>query len=254
MRSGISVSTLSTFSPEMSMSIQTRWPTPLLLSAFLLLPAARADADKEVELLRKEIQALRDEGARRERDLLELKKSLEVSLKRTQQEFEEVRKQMLEQQQVALDKLNEERKARVQAEIETSTWKARAVQLEKQIRRLEDELQRMRTRVQLPDAVPPILRDNFPTERIEGRIVQVDRESGLIKLSVGEDAGLKKGHHLHIFRLDPKPEKSKYLGTLEILNVRASEAVARLNKKLAGDLVIQVGDRVVSQLVPQEKK
>jgi hypothetical protein len=240
------------------MSIQRTWGIPLLLSAVLLAPVARADADREAEALRKEIQALRDEAARRERDLLELKKVMDANLKRTQQEFEEVRRRIEEQQKLVLQEKvskSDEREARIKAEIEARNWKARAVQLEEQVRRLEKELVLLRTRLKQPDG-PATTQpaENFPTERIEGRVVQVDKESALLKLSVGADAGLTKGHHLHIYRLDPKPEKSKYLGTIEILNVRATEAVARLNKKLPGELVIQVGDRVISQLLPQEKK
>jgi hypothetical protein len=242
------------------MRSQTGWSSLLLFTLFLLPPlGVRADGEKEAEALRKEIQALRDEAARRERDLLELKKGMQENLKRTQQQIDEVSKRIEEQNRQLLQEKQrtlEEREARIKAEIEAKQFKARAVHLEEQVRRLEQRLQEQIANSLLrPLGSSPLQQEkNFPKEQVEGRVTQIDKESGLLKLSVGADAGLKKGHHLHIYRLDAKPEKAKYLGTIEILNVRATEAVARLTRKLPGDLVIQVGDRVMSQLTPQEKK
>jgi hypothetical protein len=64
---------------------------------------------------------------------------------------------------------------------------------------------------------------NPPPEQVEGVIKSVDGEE-LVKVSIGSDAGLAKGHTLEVFRLKPKP---MYVGTLRILEVTATEAVGR---------------------------
>ena len=55
-----------------------------------------------------------------------------------------------------------------------------------------------------------------------------------------------KGHTLEVFRLDPIPAKSMYLGTIRILEVRPNEAVGQ---PIARPRVpIEKGDRVASRI------
>jgi hypothetical protein len=84
---------------------------------------------------------------------------------------------------------------------------------------------------------------NPPAENVEGLIKQIDAKSGLVTITLGSDAGLAKGHTLEVFRLSPAP---KYLGTIRIVEVTATQAVGRPTERTAA---LQLGDRVASQLL-----
>jgi hypothetical protein len=84
---------------------------------------------------------------------------------------------------------------------------------------------------------------NPPPEPVEGKVTAVDAASGLATINIGGEAGLAKGHTLEVYRLQPAP---KYLGTLRIIEVRASEAVGKMEKNSAD---VQVGDQVGSQII-----
>jgi hypothetical protein len=84
---------------------------------------------------------------------------------------------------------------------------------------------------------------NPPAEDVEGSVKKAD-PSGYVTVSVGSDAGLSKGNTLEVYRLKPTPS---YVGTIEILDVRPNEAVARPVGRLRG--VIQVGDQVASNIM-----
>jgi hypothetical protein len=81
---------------------------------------------------------------------------------------------------------------------------------------------------------------------LEGVITATDPQSGLVTLNIGSDAGLRKGHALEVYRLKPQP---LYLGPIQILSVRPTEAVA---KPASGShTVLEVGDRVTSTIRPR---
>jgi hypothetical protein len=84
---------------------------------------------------------------------------------------------------------------------------------------------------------------NPPPENVEGTVKEVDK-GGLIKISIGSDAGLKKGHTLEVYRVNDKA--AKYLGRVRVIEVSAKEAVAQPVGKLTGD--IEKGDRVASKI------
>ncbi len=93
---------------------------------------------------------------------------------------------------------------------------------------------------------------NPPAEKIEGLIKAID-PSGLVKLTLGSDAGLQRGHTLEVFRLNAKdPKQNKYLGTIRVIEVSPNESVAQpLGKKLDA---VKVGDKVASWLPGEEKE
>jgi hypothetical protein len=78
---------------------------------------------------------------------------------------------------------------------------------------------------------------------IEGAIKATDPQNGLVMLSIGSDAGLGKGQTLDVYRLKPQP---KYLGVIQVLDVRLTEAVARPISKPPAP--IEVGDQVTSTI------
>jgi hypothetical protein len=87
---------------------------------------------------------------------------------------------------------------------------------------------------------------NPPLENVEGVIREVD-PSGLVRISIGSDAGLVKGNTLEVYRLNTQaPSESRYLGRIKLLDVRNTEAVGQLLSK--PPVPPQVGDTVSSKI------
>jgi hypothetical protein len=98
-----------------------------------------------------------------------------------------------------------------------------------------------------PVSAPRTDRAVPPTVNVQGRIREVD-PSGLVRISLGSDAGLVKGNTLEVYRLNTQaPDLSKYLGRIKIIQVTATEAVAEPVRKTAGPL--QIGDQVSSKIL-----
>jgi hypothetical protein len=93
---------------------------------------------------------------------------------------------------------------------------------------------------------PGSAKGNPPSKNVRGTIKALDRENTLVTLSIGSDAGLKKGHTLEVFRLGDKNQGNVYLGRILILEVKAKAAVARRLGRVKG--LIKVGDQVASKL------
>jgi hypothetical protein len=90
---------------------------------------------------------------------------------------------------------------------------------------------------------------NPPPENVEGVVKSVDPSGGLVTITIGSAAGLRKGHTLEVFHLDKDPKQSKYLGTLRIVEVTATQAVGQPVGRTAAPL--QTGDRVRSKIGEQ---
>lgn len=164
---------------------------------------------------------------------------------RLREKIVELEKRLLESEKKAL----EEMRQRLRSEIEARTFKARCIELEERVREVTRELEKIKslgTAPKKPEAGNP------PAENVQGEVTEVDAAEGLFRLSIGSDVGLEKGQVLHAFRLDPKPEKARYLGKVEVLVVRPKEAVARFVGKPT--VPVQKGDRVASRLQGAEKK
>jgi hypothetical protein len=86
---------------------------------------------------------------------------------------------------------------------------------------------------------------NPPPENVEGLVKDVDK-SGLVKITIGSDAGLTKSHTLEVFRVK-KDVPPKYLGVVRIVEVTAKEAVGQPVGKLTAP--IEVGDSVASRIL-----
>jgi hypothetical protein len=81
-----------------------------------------------------------------------------------------------------------------------------------------------------------------PAENVEGTIKQIEA-TGLLRISIGSDAGLAKGHTLEVYRPAPTP---KYLGTIRIVAVAPGHAVGQpVGRMLTPP---QPGDRVASRI------
>ena len=71
----------------------------------------------------------------------------------------------------------------------------------------------------------PALYASQPPSGIRGMVTEV-RPGGVIEISIGMDSGIVKGHHLDIVR--HREGRSSYIGRVEITNVAADRAVAKV--------------------------
>jgi hypothetical protein len=118
-----------------------------------------------------------------------------------------------------------------------------AGELEKRIQEVLKELARVKVGAQ--PRFPK--KEMFPAVDVEGTVRRLDKQENLVLISLGSDAGLMVGHTLHVYRLDPRPEMSKYLGKIEIVNLKGKDAVARPLDRLKTE-EIKLGDKVASRL------
>ena len=82
--------------------------------------------------------------------------------------------------------------------------------------------------------------DGAPPER-NGNILQIDRPSHLVLISIGSDEGLRAGHYLEVTR------KGRYVGKLKVRNTEPDRSVAEILKDYS-EGILQEGDRVDTTL------
>jgi hypothetical protein len=163
-----------------------------------------------------------------------------TELRRLREQVEAVR-QKAEAEAARADKAEKEktllREKLATAQVEAQLLQNRSRQLEQRIVELEKEHGRK------PKEVAPADRANAAPADVEGLVKAVDDKSGLVTITVGSDAGVRKGHRLEVYRLKPS---AKYLGQVEIVDVTATQAVGKPVGKAKE--TIQVGDSVSSRL------
>lgn len=84
---------------------------------------------------------------------------------------------------------------------------------------------------------------------IRGKIEKIDdKESGLVSIDIGSDAGVKVNQMLSVIRMKPQ---ARFHGMVRILNVTPQRAMARVVDSASGPPM--VGDEVSSQLTPEDR-
>jgi len=78
--------------------------------------------------------------------------------------------------------------------------------------------------------------DGAPPDR-NGNILQIDRPSSLVLVSIGYDEGLRKGHLLEVTR------NGRYMGKLKVRNTEPDRSVAEILDDYS-EGILQEGDRV----------
>jgi hypothetical protein len=141
---------------------------------------------------------------------------------------------------------NEMRDRAVAAEIQVKSLTSRNNSLENQLQDSAKDVARLKQNLGSSSRSLVASADNPPPDNVEG-LVKVADPGGYLKLTIGSDAGLVKGHTLELYRLATnRNQQSKYLGRVRILDVTPHEAVAqplgRLNDKP------QAGDHVSSHI------
>jgi hypothetical protein len=165
-------------------------------------------------------QAAQEEARRRQQDVVAMQGTV---------------KQLTDERQKLVQSTADMRDAKVAAEIEATTLRRRNEQLEGELRAIAKELQNAKRGGTSPSGAQPTT--NPPPEDVEGRVVTAD-PSGYLRLSIGSDSGLAKGHTLELFRLSPP----KYLGRVRVVEVTPHESVAQpvgrpTDKPVPGDKV-----------------
>lgn len=209
------------------------------------LVAEKKNAEDERDQLKNRVATLND-GERKK--AIDNKPVISASeIRSTQIENLEAQVRQVHQDlELQIAKTNSERREKLQALVQARSFQRRAEALEEEVKFMAKEA--LKGRAGVTGAVVSRKRgeDNPPTDNIEGRVLAVDPEDNLVRLSIGSDAGLAEGHTLKVFRLDNIPEKSRFLGTIELLKVNPNEAVGKPLKPMPA---MQPGDRVASRLL-----
>jgi sugar-specific transcriptional regulator TrmB len=186
------------------------------------MAANKAKADATVAKLQAEVQKRAEEV-----------KKMEEFLKVTNDRNTELVKEM-----------NRLRELKTASDIENKTLRFQNQNLIDKLAEREKELVRMRATGGAVTSSRTV-EFNPPPQDVEGVVKNTD-SSGLVTISIGSDSGVLKGHTLEVFRLDPVPSRSMYLGTIRILETRPHEAVGQPVSRPRAP--IQVGDRVASRI------
>ena len=230
------------------------------------LTKAQADADTRVKEAREEARLLRvqlkdeqgkvvqkdDELQGVKKNLADAERAIKVvqgQLDKRQQEvglMEDMVKERDKKNGELAKQLTDEHQLAVQRGIQADTLNVRNKDLYAQLQEAQEQLKK-RPGTGM-NGTSTASATNPPPENVEGSVRQID-PSGLMALSIGSDSGLKKGHTLEVFRPNfENPLQSKYLGTIEVVEVSPKEAVARTRRRVSD---IQVGDKVAASLTPR---
>ncbi len=147
-----------------------------------------------------------------------------------------------------ITELGHEHDLMVKYKIDFDTANLRAEQLEKENDKLARDNQRLVANGgSATTALKPKEGPNPPLDSVEGMVSEVD-PSGLVRITIGSDAGLVTGNTLEVYRLNTLvPDQSKYLGRIRLIQVRNTEAVGQLMGKPTAPP--QAGDTVSSRIV-----
>jgi len=137
-----------------------------------------------------------------------------------------------------------EREDRLNAEIAMKSALIRAQAMEERLRDAVMEIAKQKNQASGTTTVAKTNGPNPPAENVEGLVSEADK-SGLIEITIGSDAGLKKGDMLQVYRLDPKD--TKYLGQVKLVEVTPTEAVAQ-RLTTVGDSAPKAGDNVTNEI------
>lgn len=167
-----------------------------------------------------------------------------------QKQFDEIRATLEKEQgaNVNLAKARDDLKqSEVAAQIEAKNLRDRFGQMEKQLRDMAKQMDGSKSTSVAGGRGASSKDRNPPPENVEGKVKSTDN-TGLLRISIGSDQGLQRGHTLELFRLNlQNPGQSKYLGSIRLLEVSNHEAVGEPVRALADRA--KVGDRVASRIL-----
>jgi vacuolar-type H+-ATPase subunit I/STV1 len=153
-------------------------------------------------------------------------RAMQAELDKRKEEVLALEKQVKEKEELVVKYVEMKNKAvddKVAADIRATSYQARAERMESRIRETETEIARLRRSGGsggTSGGISLVSAPNPPSQNVEGIITEKNGE--LLRISIGSDAGLEKGHTLDVYRLKPSPQ---YLGQIRLTDVRHNEAV-----------------------------
>jgi hypothetical protein len=216
------------------------------------------EKDKEIATLQAQVKARDAEVAENRKALEEFKKSgngeqfslkaLQTELEKRKDEVAGLEKQVKEKDEAIvkyIDLKNQANDAKVAAEIKSNSYQAKAERLEARVRETEMEIVKLRRAGGASGSagVALVSAANPPPQSVEGIVTETTGRGDLVRVSIGSDAGLEKGHTLDVYRLKPSPQ---YLGQIRLTDVRHNEAVGVPVDKLKAP--VQKGDMVANDV------
>jgi hypothetical protein len=179
--------------------------------------------------------------------------SMRTELEKREAEVKSLEKQVKDKDEAIvkyIDLKNKANDAKVAAEIKADSYQAKAERLELRIRETEMDLVKLRRSGSGGSggaALVSTKESNPPPQSVEGIVTETTQRGDLVRISIGSDAGLEKGHTLDVFRLKPTP---LYLGQIRLTDVRAADAVGQPVDKLK--FPAQKGDMVASDVAAKK--
>jgi hypothetical protein len=176
-------------------------------------------------------------------------KAAQVDVARRQADTEKIRETLaaeLNRNTALVKNENVMRDRAVAAEIQVKSLTNRLAGLENQLQDSTKELVRLKQNAGSSGRTTVAGGANPPPENVEGLVKTTD-PGGLLKLDIGSDSGLARGHTLEVFRLSSVPSQSKYLGRVRVLDVTPHEAVVQPLGRLYDKP--QAGDHVASRIL-----
>jgi hypothetical protein len=143
---------------------------------------------------------------------------------------------------MAQDQLDEARRSNTTARFEIEA-------LELRCKKLQEELKQSRTTFPLTRLFPEVA-PSGKGDVVRGSISALSADLRLVQISIGEDAGVKVGQLLDVFRLSTEKERivPLYLGTLRITRVESQAALGQYERVPSLDRAPRIGDRVSNEL------
>jgi len=181
---------------------------------------------------------------------------LRQEVKRLQGDLNELRQKLAAKERQLQVAQAHVRDAEQDARVATQKLKAVTDDLRDDIRRLQAELKERNTKLAEAlantDKLARKLQDvqddpiqNPPAGKVSGSVKRIEDRTGQVVISVGGEAGLRKGHTLEVYRDKPKPT---YLGVVQVVEVRPKEAVVKVRFRPKGAPALQAGDTVADQV------
>lgn len=146
-----------------------------------------------------------------------------------------------------IQKLTSEKNGRVAAQIEKETLRARVDETEKEILRLNREIENnLEKNMQKQTAADAGKRQPPPTD-VQGVVTGVSTDGIYIGLNKGSDHGLAKNQTLEVYRMNPKAE---WVALIRIVQVTDHEAVGMIVLPANRKVTVLKGDLVGSSILP----
>jgi hypothetical protein len=213
------------------------------------LDAEKLAKQTQVAALETKIDGLAGEQEKREKEIQELNKSTAeavATMKTTQDTLAALRTEV----GTLRDNIRKAQQDRDESFKKAVALADESHQLQNEQKRLESRLgdltidrNRMRDLLRANN-VDPAGDPAGTLPKVEGNVTAMV-QGGTLEISIGSDDGLKKGHHLEVYRSGAG--QSAYLGRVEVVRTAPDKAVCKIMPEFRKG-AIQAGDRVTSKL------